>query len=61
MNNTGNTMGVIIPNMSGVFDWSFLWTVTQNFLASNAPFAMVIVAAFVAGIVLKIIIGGVMR
>ncbi|WP_258109630.1 PTS ascorbate transporter subunit IIC [Alicyclobacillus sp. SP_1] len=39
-----------------VWDWSFFWQVFQNFLASGAPFILIVVAASVMGLVLGFIV-----
>lgn len=39
-----------------VWDWSFFWTVFQNFLASGSPFVLIVVAAIVVGILLGVIV-----
>lgn len=39
-----------------VWDWNFFWNVFQNFVASNSPFVLIIVAASVVGILLTVIV-----
>lgn len=43
-------------NVSDVFDWTFMWQVFRNFMATLSPFVMIIVAAAVAGIVITVIV-----
>jgi hypothetical protein len=46
-------------NVSDVFDWAFMWSMFRNFVATAAPFLMIIVAIGAAGMLLNIIIGAV--
>ena len=39
-----------------IWDWNFFWQVFQNFLASGAPFVLIVVAASVVGILLAVIV-----
>lgn len=48
-----------MPNMSDVWDWNFFWNVVSNWLSSAAPFALIVVAAIVVGLILQAVVGGV--
>lgn len=43
-------------NISDLWDWTFMWQMFRNFMASVAPFIMVVVAVAVAGMLLGIIV-----
>ncbi|SDW82043.1 hypothetical protein SAMN04489725_1168 [Alicyclobacillus hesperidum] len=42
-----------------VWDWNFFWQVFQNFLSSESPFVLIVVAAMVVGILLAVIVGAI--
>lgn len=44
-------------NVSDVFDWTFMWQMFRNFMATAAPFVMVVVAVAVAGLLLRFLVG----
>lgn len=48
--------GVIKLNVSDVFDWAFFWSMFRNFVATAAPFVMIVVAIFAMGLLLQMII-----
>lgn len=43
-------------NISDLWDWTFMWQMFRNFMATVAPFIMVVVAVAVAGMLLGIIV-----
>lgn len=43
-------------NLSGVWDWDFLWSTFGFILKLTAPFIMVVVAIIAVGLLLKVII-----
>lgn len=48
-------------NISDLWDWLFMWQMFRNFMASVAPFIMVIVAVAVAGFLLRMLVDIFMR
>lgn len=48
-------------NVSDVFDWTFMWQVFRNFMATGSPFVMIVTAAAVMGMLIVIIISAVSR
>lgn len=40
-------------NVSDVFDWAFMWSMFRNFMATAAPFVMIIVAVAVMGMIIN--------
>ncbi|RIV26730.1 PTS ascorbate transporter subunit IIC [Alicyclobacillaceae bacterium I2511] len=42
-----------------VWDWNFFWSVFQNFLASGASFVLIVVAALVVGILLRVVVNAI--
>jgi uncharacterized integral membrane protein len=43
-------------DVSGIWDWNFMWSMFRNFMATAAPFVMIVVAAAVMGMILAIIV-----
>lgn len=43
-------------NVSDVFDWAFFWSMFRNFVASAAPFIMIVVAIYAMGLLLGMIV-----
>lgn len=43
-------------NISDLWDWTFMWQMFRNFMASVSPFVMIVVAVSVAGMLLTIIV-----
>lgn len=48
-------------NVSDVFDWTFMWQMFRNFMATLSPFVMVIVAVAVAGLLLSFLVSMFLR
>lgn len=44
-------------NFSDVWDWTFMWQMSRNFVATANPFVMMIVAVSIAGMILGTIVG----
>lgn len=48
-------------NFSSLIDWSFFWSVFQNFLYSVMPFGLIPVAILCVGLLLMVIISAVQK
>lgn len=43
-------------NVSDVWDWDFFWSMFRNFMATAAPFVMIVIVVIVVGMLLKNIV-----
>lgn len=43
-------------NVSDVFDWTFMWQMFRNFMATGSPFVMIIVAVSITGMLLLFLV-----
>ncbi|MBA4535488.1 MULTISPECIES: PTS ascorbate transporter subunit IIC [Brevibacillus] len=43
-------------NFSALIDWSFFWSVFNNFLFSMSPFMLIVIAVMAVGMVLGAVI-----
>lgn len=43
-------------NVSDVWDWTFMWQMFYNFMATGSPFVMMIVAVALAGTLLGFLV-----
>lgn len=48
-------------NVSDLWDFTFFWQMFRNFMATAAPFVMIVVVVAVVGMLLSVIIGSVAR
>lgn len=43
-------------NIADLWDWPFMWQMFRNFMASGAPFVMIVVAVSIAGAIIGILV-----
>lgn len=43
-------------NFSDVWDWTFMWQMSRNFMGTLSPFVMMITAVGVVGMLLTIVV-----
>ncbi|GBK66264.1 hypothetical protein PbDSM24746_62860 [Paenibacillus macerans] len=48
-------------NVSDIWDWNFFWQMFRNFMATAAPFVMIVVVVVVVGLLIGVIIRAVSR
>lgn len=48
-------------NVSDIWDWTFMWQMFRNFMATGSPFVMIVVAVCLAGMLLGFLVSIFMR
>ncbi|SDW82073.1 hypothetical protein SAMN04489725_1169 [Alicyclobacillus hesperidum] len=53
--------GFYIPDLSEDFDMKYFWKIVANFLSSISPFALIVGAALIVGLVIMFVVRGIRR
>lgn len=48
-------------DVSDIWDWTFMWQMFRNFMATFSPFVMIVVAVCIAGLLLGFLVATFMR